>query len=879
MRYVAIVLILALTVTFAQEIAISVASGGQMTPDVATDGENYYVVWEDTRAGTGNPNIFGRIVGSDGSLPGFETPVQSIPGYQRIPAVGFIDELYVAAWMDQTSGYAIDAKTADTMGTVSWIAFDVADASGTIQSISITHNTGGALVAWEERVSGTSQSRACVVDESETATTPVDLSISGSDQKSPKAAPYPGGWVVVYQDSTSVGKGIFAIKVTLSGALEGSQYPIIYGEDESNPSIATTGDGYIVTYERYSGTTGRDIFGILLDSSGSPSGSSFPICTESGDQTRPVVEFDGVGYLVAWQDAREIVGDIYGQRISTSGTLIGSEIAICDSSGTQQKPAIASNGSNNLVVWEDTRGATADVYGAIVPQMTAPSWPEVTVLEPLPLMITACSRNPIEMLVIDDDGIDGYTAEFTMLGDTFSLYSSAMLFSGDTLRIIPTRDLPSGNSIEVCLLDIADSLGNHLPDPVCWTFFADLDAPIASNERPRNDQVVDSFPEFISVNLADSISGVCAATVAFILNADTFAAGSPEITFDGVTARLYPPTPDDSIGTHSVTVLAGDMPDYCDPNLLEFSWSFFVNPGGGPNASTMLPKNGDVTSNPSQQVQIKITDDDGIDYETIELTHAGTAYEWSDGYMTFMDTVLTFEPPSPAAHGDEINVLLISAMDSLGNDIETPLNFSYSIDLQPPEFIDHWPAEYDTLVVGSDDVKVLADDSPAGIVGDDAHANFTFYDLSMAILESPSTGITQHADTVVLQSGAFGSALDDDSDVMVCVELLDNVDIGSENADSICWQVHIQQMAVGEMEKPEELSLAAYPNPFNATCRIQSGGPVDIFDISGRKVWSSENTNTANSTFNWTPKEELPAGIYLIKRNDTLETITVLLLK
>ncbi len=878
MRNIFLFLLLAFVLVYAQEIIISVASGGQMTPDVASDGNKYFVVWEDTRTGTGNPNIFGRMVNSDGSLPGFETPVQSIPGYQRIPAIDFLDELYVAAWMDQTSGYAIDAKTADTAGTVSFIAFDVSDASGLIQKISVTHNTSEALVAWEERVSGVSHSRACVVDESETVTSAVDLSSSSGHQKSPKAAPYSGGWVVVFEDSTSEGKGVYGVKITTSGTLDGSPYTIATGHGESNPSIATDGARFIVTYEQDNGTTGRDIFGILLGGTGAPSGSPFPVSTESGDQARPVVAFDGVGYLVAWQDVRAISGDIYGQRISVSGTIIGSELAICDSSGTQQKPSIASTGFNCLVVWEDTRGATPDVYGAIVPQMTTPSWPDVTVLQPLPLMITACSRNPVELLVTDDDGIDGYTAEFAVLSDTFTLYSSSLLLSGDTLRFVPPWDLPSGDSILACLLDIADSLGNHLPDPVCWTFFADLDSPLASNERPRDEQIVDSFPEYISVNLADSISGISESSLEFILDADTFHAGASEITWDGNTARLYPPVPDDSIGAHNVTVNANDSPDYCDPNTITFRWTFYVNPGGGPTVSEMLPLDGDVTSNPSQEVKIKIKDDDGVDYSTIQLWHGGTLYEWSSGDMTFEDTVLTFTPPSPGGHGDIINLTLNSALDSLGNDIDSPLDFSFSIDTQAPLFTHHWPGDYDTLYLGSDDVKVLAEDTPAGIIGDSEHAEFDFFDLSMSLLESPSSGIIQHADTVILQSGAFGSSLDDDIDVIICVELSDNVDIGEANTDSICWQVHIQHMAIDEAKKPGEMALTAYPNPFNAVCRIMSDSPVDIFDMTGRKIWSSPD-RIPDGGYSWKPESKLPAGLYLVKSKYSYRSITILLIK
>ena len=878
MKYSVLFILIAFSVVFSQEVAISTAAGGQVSTDVASDGNKYFAIWEDTRAGTGNPNIFGRSINGDGSLPGFEVPIQSIPGYQRIPAVGFIDEVYIGAWMDQTSGYAVDGKSIDTSGTPTFIAFDIATASGMIQNINIRKNGSNALVVWEERVSGISNARACVVDESETATTPVDLSASTGNQKGPQSAPLGGGWVVVFEDSTSSGKGVYAVKITSAGALDGMPYLLASGNGESNPSIASKGDGFLVAYDRDGGATGRNIFGILLSSAGAVSGSAFPICNETGDQTRPAVVFDGVGYLVVWQDTRDIFADIYGQRISGTGTLIGTEIAVCDSAGSQQKPKLASNGSNILVAWEDTRGATSDIYGMILPQMAAADWPEVTVLEPLPLTMTACSRNPVKMLLSDDDGIDPYTASFSILADTVNYFSSSLAMVGDTLRFTPPWDFPSGDSIRACLLAIEDSLGNALPDPVCWTFFADLDAPVPSNERPRDGQIIDSLPANISINLTDSLSGVCAATISFVFDTDTFTAGSPEITFDGYTARLNFPPPTDTVGTHTVKIFAGDTPDYCDPNMLEYEWDFFVNAGGGPNASTMLPKNGDVTSNSIQDVTIKIKDDDGVDYSSIELSYDGTVYDWTSGHMTFEDTVLTFTPPSAASHEDDITVMLITALDSLGNNIETPLSFSFSVDIEAPLFLDKWPGDFDTLRLGTTDVKVLAQDTPAGIIGDNDHADYYIYDLSMALLESPGSGVTQRADTVVLQSGAFGGSLDDDIDVVICVRLFDNVDIGVSNSDSICWQVHIQHMGIDETEKPAMMGIQAYPNPFNASCRIHADEIVEIFDISGRKVWQSSKSSIAEGCL-WKPKSDLPGGVYLAKTLNGKHTMTILFVK
>ena len=66
--------------------------------------------------------------------------------------------------------------------------------------------------------------------------------------------------------------------------------------------------------------------------------SSFPICTNSANQSNPAVS----GNIVVWRDERS-GSDIYGKDIST-----GNELAICTESANQYYPAV----SGDVVVWQ-----------------------------------------------------------------------------------------------------------------------------------------------------------------------------------------------------------------------------------------------------------------------------------------------------------------------------------------------------------------------------------------------------------------------------------------------------------------------------------------------------------------------------------------------
>ncbi|WP_243338178.1 InlB B-repeat-containing protein [Anaeromyxobacter soli] len=102
---------------------------------------------------------------------------------------------------------------------------------------------------------------------------------------------------------------------------------------------------------------------------GAPVGMDAPVPGASGVARRaPAVAFDGTSYLVVWEDERNGVdADVYGARVSATGALLDPHgIPIATGPGAQRAPAVAFDGEQYLVVWEDARSGASDVYGARV---------------------------------------------------------------------------------------------------------------------------------------------------------------------------------------------------------------------------------------------------------------------------------------------------------------------------------------------------------------------------------------------------------------------------------------------------------------------------------------------------------------------------------
>ena len=91
-------------------------------------------------------------------------------------------------------------------------------------------------------------------------------------------------------------------------------------------------------------------------------------------------------------------------------------------------------------------------------------------------------------------------------------------------------------------------------------------------------------------------------------------------------------------------------------------------------------------------------------------------------------------------------------------------------------------------------------------------------------------------------------------------------------------------------QKPNNIHINAYPNPFNSSVRINvdigSISPpgacrVDIFDLSGRLVESLDLMNNSNTkganddrSISWQPSPSVPTGVYLVKMEIDHRTVS-----
>jgi hypothetical protein len=364
-------------------IAISTTSEEQSFPFVSFDGTNYLVVWTDFR--TGSYDIYGARVAQTGTVidpNGFA--ISTSIGAQQDAAVAFDGTNFLITWQDTRNGsgiYDIYGVRIDQSGTI----LDSADIAISLawedqKKPSLTWNGTQYFVVWQDErntendidVYGTPiDTSGQVLD-----TAGICISLHSDNQRAPFICFDGINHLVVWHDERNVNSDIFCARVDQVGSVLDTNGIIVSSHAvyyrQIFPAAAYDGTNYLVAWQdnRCGLSDVYDIYGIRLDGTGIIVDSiSIPISTAPWNQYEPSIAYDGTNYLVVWQDYRNEDYDIYGARVEQSGILIDTAgFAISTAIGFQRKISLAFDGTNYLVVWTDYRNGNYDIYGARISQ-------------------------------------------------------------------------------------------------------------------------------------------------------------------------------------------------------------------------------------------------------------------------------------------------------------------------------------------------------------------------------------------------------------------------------------------------------------------------------------------------------------------------------
>ncbi|MCY1075747.1 hypothetical protein [Archangium lansingense] len=347
----------------ASALVISSAPNSQYAPVVAASPNEFLVVWEEL--GSGEWNLQGTRVMYDGSVQAPAIVVSAAAGTQSSPAVATNGNEFLVVWSNQRMG---DPETdiqgaLVRMGSVSppvELSLDEGSASAANEgNVKVASNGADYLLVWEPQRSSTAHICAARVSSTGEVLDPsgITLSSAGSWQRTPAVASDGVDWLVVWVDDRSGDlPDIYGTRVSSTGEVLDPLGVAIRATaaSESAPAVASNGNGYLVVWSAPGSDGSMDVLGARVTSQGQVlDTSALSVAIAPRGQAAPQVASNGADYLVVWVDGRQgIHPDIYGTRVTAGGAVLeASGLIINAAPGSQYMPVLASNGDGWLVVW------------------------------------------------------------------------------------------------------------------------------------------------------------------------------------------------------------------------------------------------------------------------------------------------------------------------------------------------------------------------------------------------------------------------------------------------------------------------------------------------------------------------------------------------
>ena len=342
---------------------------------------NFLITWEDRRGP--KFDTYAQRYDSSGTPLGSNFKVNDVSVASECPAVA-MDVLgnCVICWYDSRDGHRdIYAQRFDPSGTPSHSNFRVNDDIGSttqmLPDISM-HDSGSFIITWMD---GRAVSRRDIYAQRyDTSGTPIGSNFSVNDNVqntlhwSPAIAMDElGNFVITWEDYRNIGgPDTYVQRCDSSGALVGTNFKTNddYQADQTFPVMASDGSGDLVIGWLDFRNRNADIYSQRYNSVGTALGTNFKVNddSESAEQYSPGVAMDVFGnFVVTWDDTRYGDHDIYAQRYSSFGSLMGSNFRVNDDPGyaDQEYPSVAMGGpsSNFVIAWDDYRSGDHDIYG------------------------------------------------------------------------------------------------------------------------------------------------------------------------------------------------------------------------------------------------------------------------------------------------------------------------------------------------------------------------------------------------------------------------------------------------------------------------------------------------------------------------------------
>ena len=374
--------------------AIRIWHNVRYLPAIAARGgsNEYLVAWTDRGALT-QDDIFAQRVRHDGSLLGGHLSVALGRKGQELPRAAFNPSAqeYLVVWQDYRDGadYVLYGRRLSSSGGLLGSELIIANAAMLHGDAAVTYSptANQYLVVWQQVTSPASgydiyAQRLSATGQKVGAAIFVSAGTNTTDEGQPCVAwnSNRNEYYVAWHAFTDARWRIYGQRVSAAGQLLGSNTLLSYGSQFTHAARLAYNsqlDEYLVVWQDTRQDSRIDIYAQRVGGLGARIGDNMPVSTAPGSKGFCDVAYRAGHneYLVVWGDSRDASANIYGQRLTAAATLLGAEIPVATDDLSQYAPSVAYVAASDqyLVSWREAHEATDfDLYARTITAAGAP---------------------------------------------------------------------------------------------------------------------------------------------------------------------------------------------------------------------------------------------------------------------------------------------------------------------------------------------------------------------------------------------------------------------------------------------------------------------------------------------------------------------------
>jgi hypothetical protein len=351
---------------------ISKNTGASQLPQMTCEGNNVYVVWQDTT--DGNVDIFFARSTNGGQT--FSTPdnLSENTGISLNPQISSEGNNVYVVWSDNTSipggnneiFFARSTNGGQTFSTPDNISENTGNSAGP----QISSEGNNVYVVWNDSTPLTNVDIffARSINGGQTFSTPDNISENTGGSSSPRISSEGNNVYVVWDDNTPGNFEVFFARSINGGATFSTADNLSEedGNESSSPRISSEGNNVYVVWTDFAPdfSTSEILFARSTDGGATFSSPLDNISENTGLSSDPQISSEGNNVYVVWRDIDIISGNdiIFFSFSHDNGQTFSTPDNISENTGVSGVPQISSEGNNVYVIWPAPAPSTSDIF-------------------------------------------------------------------------------------------------------------------------------------------------------------------------------------------------------------------------------------------------------------------------------------------------------------------------------------------------------------------------------------------------------------------------------------------------------------------------------------------------------------------------------------